>query len=266
MTENYLQENKELWNKRVPVHIDSSFYNMQEFIDGKNVLNTIELDLLGDIKGKSILHLQCHFGQDSLCMARMGAQVTGVDFSELAIQKAKELNTQIGTNAEFICCDVYSLKEHLDKKFDIVFTSYGTIGWLPDMDRWANIVSHFLQPGGKFVFAEFHPVVWMFDDNINTVAYSYFNDEPIITESEGTYTDRNADIKAKEYGWNHSIDEVVSALLSQKLSLQTFKEYNYSPHNCFKNLEEYTPGKFRFTHMGNKIPMVYSLVMEKFKI
>jgi len=266
MTENYLQENKELWNKRVPVHIDSSFYNIKEFVEGKNVLNSIELELLGDVKGKSILHLQCHFGQDSLSMARMGAEVTGVDFSEMAIDKANELNTQLGTHAEFICCDVYSLKEHLNKKFDIVFTSYGTIGWLPDMDKWAEIVSYFLKPGGKFVFAEFHPVVWMFDDNISSVTYSYFNDEPIITESEGTYTDRTAEIKAKEYGWNHSIDEVLTALMNKNLTLQTFKEYNYSPYNCFKNLEEFSPGKFRFQHMGNKIPMVYALVMEQFNI
>lgn len=264
--ENYLQENKELWNKRVSIHFDSSFYNMEEFLAGKNSLNEIELDLLGDIKDKSILHLQCHFGQDSLSMARMGAFVTGVDFSEAAIEKAREINDKLGTHAEFICCDVYSLKQHLDKKFDIVFTSYGTIGWLPDMNQWADIVSYFIKPGGKFVFAEFHPVVWMFDDNIRDITYSYFNDEPIITESEGTYTDRSADIKAKEYGWNHSIDEVLTALLRKDLTLLNFKEYNYSPYNCFKNMVEFTPGKFCFEHLGNKIPMVYSMVMEKFNI
>lgn len=259
MDENYLKENKDLWNARVPVHIESDFYGMKEFMDGKSSLNSIELELLGDVKGKSILHLQCHFGQDSISLARMGAEVTGVDFSEAAIAKAKELNDQLKTHAEFICCDVYSLKKHLDKKFDIVFTSYGTIGWLPDMDRWADIISHFLKPGGSFVFAEFHPVVWMFDDEIKEIKYAYFNAEPIITESEGTYTDRNADIKAKEYSWNHSLDEVITSLLNQGLEIKAFREYDYSPYNCFRNLKKLDDHKYVFEHIGNKIPMVYAL-------
>jgi 2-polyprenyl-3-methyl-5-hydroxy-6-metoxy-1,4-benzoquinol methylase len=263
MSDNYLEENKSLWNKRVPVHIESDFYGMKEFLQGKSSLKSIELDLLGDVKGKSILHLQCHFGQDSISLARMGAMVTGVDFSETAVEKARSINDELKTNAEFVCCDVYSLKEHLNKKFDIVFTSYGTIGWLPDLDKWANIVSHFLKPGGSFVFAEFHPVVWMFDDDVKEVKYSYFNAETIITESEGTYTNRKADIKAKEYGWNHSLDEVITALLNEGLQLNSFKEFDFSPYNCFKNMEEFSPGKFRFIHIGNKIPMVYALVAGK---
>ena len=136
--------NRTSWNKRVAVHMKSDFYFLEEFLNGKTSLNEIELNLLGDIRGKSILHLQCHFGQDSLSLARMGAEVTGVDLSDTAIEKAKELNTQMNLNAEFVCCNVYDLKDHLDKKFDIVFTSYGTIGWLPDLNRWADVVSHFL--------------------------------------------------------------------------------------------------------------------------
>jgi SAM-dependent methyltransferase len=263
MDEDYLKENKDLWNARVPVHVESEFYEMQAFLNGKSTLKSIEAELLGDVKGKSILHLQCHFGQDTLSLSRLGADTTGVDFSEAAITKAKELNHQLKTNAEFICCDVYSLKEHLDKKFDIVFTTYGTIGWLPDMDRWADMVSHFLKPGGKFVFAEFHPVVWMFDDDIKEIKYCYFNAEPIVIESEGTYTDRNADIKAKEYSWNHSISEVLTALLDQGLQIQAFREFDYSPYNCFRNLKKLGEDTFVFDHVGNKIPMVYALVATK---
>lgn len=259
MDEKYLSENKDLWNARVPVHIESEFYGMEEFLKGKSSLKQIEMDLLGDVKGKSILHLQCHFGQDSLSLARMGAHVTGVDFSEAAIDQARSLNDQLKTKAEFICCDVYSLKQHLDKKFDIVFTSYGTIGWLPDMDRWADIISYFLKPTGNFVFAEFHPTVWMFDDDIKNIKYSYFNAEPIIIQSEGTYTDRDADIQAKEYGWNHSLDEVLTALLHQGLTITAFKEYDYSPYNCFRNMKKLGEDQFIFEHIGNKIPMVYAL-------
>jgi 2-polyprenyl-3-methyl-5-hydroxy-6-metoxy-1,4-benzoquinol methylase len=261
--ENYIIENRTLWNKRVSVHVESDFYKMQEFINGKSSLNSIELELLGDVKDKTILHLQCHFGQDSLSLSRMGALVTGVDFSDAAIHKARELNIQLDTNAEFICCDVYSLKEHLDKKFDIVFTSYGTIGWLPDMDRWAHLISHFLKPGGSFVFAEFHPTVWMFDDNIKEIKYSYFNTGPIILDSQGTYTNREADIKAKEYGWNHSLEEVIMALLNQGLRITAFHEFNYSPYNCFKNMVKGEDHQFYFEHIGNKMPMVYALTAAK---
>lgn len=259
MTEHYLNENKKLWNARTEVHVDSDFYDMKSFLNGKSSLKDIELNILGDVKGKSILHLQCHFGQDSLSLARMGAKVTGMDLSDAAINKAKEINTQIGTDAEFICCDVYSLKEHLDKKFDIVFTSYGTIGWLPDLDKWADIIHHFLKPGGEFIFAEFHPVVWMFDNNFKEIAYSYFNVAPIIEENTGTYTDREAPIKNVEYSWNHPLDEVISALLNQGLSLKHFKEYDYSPYNCFQHTFKEKEDSYYIEHLGKKIPMVYSI-------
>ncbi|MFM7619546.1 MAG: class I SAM-dependent methyltransferase, partial [Bacteroidota bacterium] len=167
--EKLFELNRTSWNKRVAVHMKSDFYFLEEFLKGRTSLNEIELNLLGDIRGKSILHLQCHFGQDTLSLARMGAEVTGVDLSDEAIEKAKALNAQMGLNAEFICCNVYDLKNHLDKKFDLVFTSYGTIGWLPDLDRWAEVVSHFLKPSGTFLFVEFHPVMWMFDNEFETV-------------------------------------------------------------------------------------------------
>ena len=194
----YFKANKELWNQRTRIHKDSDFYNLANFKKGENALTSIELNELGDVNGKTILHLQCHFGMDSLSWSRMGAEVTGVDLSDEAISEANKLNDELGLNAEFICCNVYDLRENLDKKFDIAFTSYGTIGWLPDLDKWAAIVSHFLKEGGTFYIADFHPVLWMFDDEFTHIKYSYDNQEVIVTENQGTYTDRNADIKAKE--------------------------------------------------------------------
>ncbi len=173
--EDYLAINKNTWNTKTPVHLNSEFYGLEEFIKGKTSLKQIELDLLGEVKGKKILHLQCHFGQDTLSLARMGAEVTGVDFSDTAIKEANLLTQKINQSARFICCDVYSLPEHLDEEFDLVYTSYGTIGWLPDLNKWAQIIHRFLKPGGKFVFVEFHPVVWMFDDNFKEIKYNYFN-------------------------------------------------------------------------------------------
>ena len=152
---NYIEINRESWNHRTEVHLKSEFYDLEGFIKGKSSLNPIELNLLGDIAGKRILHLQCHFGQDTISLSRLGAEVTGVDFSDKAIESAKKIADQTGSSAKFICCDIYDLPDHLDEKFDIVFTSYGTIGWLPDLDKWAKIVSNYLKPNGTFVFVEF---------------------------------------------------------------------------------------------------------------
>ena len=150
--ERYIELNRESWNRRTAVHLTSEFYDVEGFLNGKNTLKDIELNLLGDISNKKVLHLQCHFGQDSISLSRLGAKVTGVDFSDKAIESARILNEQTKTDAVFICCDIYDLPQHLDETFDIIFTSYGTIGWLPDLNKWAQIVSRFLKTGGKFIF------------------------------------------------------------------------------------------------------------------
>lgn len=258
----YLAINKELWNEKVAHHLASDFYDQAAFMAGKNSLKEIELAILGDVSGKRILHLQCHFGQDSLSLARMGAQVTGVDFSDKAIEQACALNNELGLSASFICCDIFNLPAFLDEQFDIVFTSYGTIGWLPDLDKWASVIRRFLKPGGRFVMADFHPVVWMLDDDFSKIAYRYFLDEPIIETEEGTYADKNAPIKKLSIGWNHGLGEIFQALKNNSVQVIDFKEYDYSPYSCFRHLEEFEPGKFHIQHLGNKIPMVYSIVGE----
>lgn len=260
----YFEANKAIWNKRVSINYDSEFYGNDKFLETKNSLNSIELELLGDVIGKDILHLQCHFGQDTLSLANLGANVTGVDFSEEAIKKAKFLAHETNLNASFICSNIYDLKDSLDKKFDIVFTSYGTIGWLPDISKWAEIVSCFLKPGGKFIIAEFHPFIWMFDEDFEYIKYSYFHtDEPIEETIEGTYSDRNADIKMVEYGWNHTLADVTNALILNGLEINSLNEFTYSPYNCFPKMIEIEKGRFVFEKYGNKLPLVYSLAATK---
>ena len=259
----YININKETWNKKTAVHIASDFYNNEAFLNGKSSLNHFEIDLLGDVSQKKILHLQCHFGQDTLSLARLGAKVTGIDFSDQAIEKAKEYSKQLDLDATFICCDVYDTPNYLDEKFDIVFTSYGTIGWLPDMDKWAAVVSHFLKPEGKFVFVDFHPVVWLFDDDFKEVFYHYFKSEPIIEEETGTYADKKASLIQKTISWNHSISEVVNALIENGLTIHSLNEYDYSPYNCFNGMEEFETGKFRIKIFENKVPLVYSIKASK---
>jgi SAM-dependent methyltransferase len=193
----------------------------------------------------------------------MGASVVGADLSDKAINKARELATKTGVDASFVCCDLYDLPQHLEGQFDIVFTSYGTIGWLPDLDKWASVINHFLKPNGTFVFVEFHPVVWMFDDDFQKVGYRYFKSEPIVETSSGTYADREAAIETISVTWNHGMSEVISSLLKQGIQLQDLQEYDFSNYNCFSHTEEFAPNKYRIKHLGNFIPMMYSIVGTK---
>ena len=256
---NYVEKNRVAWNQRTVVHIDSAFYGQEAFLKGKNTLCEPELRLLGNVSGKKILHLQCHFGQDSISLARMGASVTGVDLSDKAVEKAKSLAKELNVDARFICCDLFELPHHLEEQYDMVFTSYGTIGWLPDLDKWAAIIARYLKPGGRFVFAEFHPVVWMFDNDFGEVAYHYAKAAPIIEKEEGTYADLSAPITTEMITWNHGIGEVLTSLLHHGLAINSFTEYDYSPYNCFRHTIEFEPGKFRIEKFGNKIPMMYTL-------
>lgn len=260
---NYIEINKQSWNNRTDAHLKSDFYDVENFIKGKTSLNDIELELLGNIKGKKILHLQCHFGQDTISLARLGALVTGVDLSDKSIASAKQLAIDTESDAAFICCDIYDLPNHLNQQFDIVFTSYGTIGWLPDLDKWAKIISKFLKTNGQFLIVEFHPVVWMFDDNFEKIGYNYFNSGAIIESESGTYADRSAKIEQTYVMWNHSLSEVINNLIKCGLEIKLLNEYDYSPYNFFNNTIEFEQGKYRIEHLDNKIPMVYSIFATK---
>jgi 2-polyprenyl-3-methyl-5-hydroxy-6-metoxy-1,4-benzoquinol methylase len=256
---NYLDINRKAWNNKIDAHLKSEFYDLDGFLKGKSSLNQFELALLGDIRGKTILHLQCHFGQDSISLSRLGAIVTGVDLSDKAIETAREIAKDTQSNTTFICCNIYDLPKHLNETFDIVFTSYGTIGWLPDLNKWAEIVSQFLKPNGQFVFVEFHPVVWMFDDNFEKIDYKYFNSGAILETESGTYADKNAEITQSYVMWNHGISEVLNNLIKHGLEIKSLDEYDYSPYNCFNKTIEFEPKKYRIEHLDDKIPMVYSI-------
>ncbi|WP_068472746.1 class I SAM-dependent methyltransferase [Saccharicrinis aurantiacus] len=263
----YISINKNLWNKKTEIHYKSKFYDVDSFLKGKDSLNPIELELLGNLDGKKVLHLQCHFGMDTISLARHGAISTGVDFSDEAIKKAKELNSSLSTNASFIQSDIYKLPDVLDEKFDIIYTSYGVIGWLPDMEKWAEIINHFLKPGGKLVFVEFHPIVWMFSYDFKKVEFNYSDSEAIIEELEATYTDSesNSNIKEKSVCWNHGLSTVINSIIKTGLSINDFQEYNYSPYNCFENTIEVEENQHKIKGLEDKFPLVYSLVASKKK-
>jgi len=259
MSENYEKINKELWNKKLEFHLEAPMYDMKAFMAGKNSLDEIVLNEIGDVSDLSILHLQCHFGQDSLSLSRMGAKVTGLDLSDKCIDKARDLNRQLGLNADFICANVLDTRSHTDAKFDMVYTSYGTIVWLPDLDVWAKVISESMNSGSVFYMAEFHPIIQMFDYPKENIAFPYFNTGAFEEELEGTYADPNADLKAKEIFWLHSISEVINALRNQGLELQFFNEHPYSPYDCFGNSKEVEKGKFVFGSFPYPLPHVYSM-------
>ncbi|CAH1001783.1 hypothetical protein LEM8419_02689 [Neolewinella maritima] len=259
--DDYLQHNRAHWNARTAAHLHSAFYDVAGWLKGEESLREIELALLPpDLTGLRILHLQCHFGQDTLSLARRGATVTGVDLSDAAIAAAQDLARQTGLAARFICCNLYSLPDHLDEPFDLVYTSYGTIGWLPDLDRWAAIVGRYLRPGGQFVFVEFHPFVWLWNEERTAIQYPYFSREAIVEEVSGSYTDRSETVSGTMVSWDHPVSAVITALLDQGLQLQHFREYDYSPYDCFPNAVEVTPQRWHLKELAGLIPLTYSLV------
>ena len=242
----YFETNKATWNEKVKVHSKSDMYDLQVFKAGKSSLMPYELKALGDVKGKSLLHLQCHFGQDTLSWSRLGATCVGVDLSDEGIKLAKEINAELELDANFVCCNVLDTSSYVDETFDIVFTSYGVIGWLPDLKPWGKMIAERLKPGGIFYMVEFHPIVWMFDylEGKPVMKYGYMQDDVIYEEYEGTYANTNSKMVSKEYGWNHGLSEVINALTEAGLHIDYLNEYDESPYNVLPDLIETDSGMF----------------------
>lgn len=257
------ETNRETWNKKVAIHAASDFYNLEGFKKGETSLKDYEIQALGDVSGKSLLHLQCHFGQDTLSWSRRGAQCTGLDISEEAIKLAKKLNHELGQDAKFVCCNVLDASAYIIEQFDIVFTSYGTIGWLPDLDPWGQLIFERLKPGGTFYIVEFHPIAWMFDYTKTPpcLSYGYQQKEAIYEEYKGTYADNNAELSSKEYGWNHGLGEVISSLTNAGFHIDFLKEHHASPYNIFPGLVETVAGMFELP--DRKYPLIFEVKATK---
>ena len=257
----YFEVNKDTWNKKVSIHKTSEFYDVEGFKKGKNSLNAYELNEVGDVKGKRLLHLQCHFGQDTLSWSRLGAKCTGIDLSDEGINEAKKLNNELGLDAIFIESNLYDVPKKVKGKFDIVFTSYGVVGWLPDLKTWGEIIASKLKKGGVFYMIEFHPIVWMYDFLQTTpkLAYPYLNKDVIYEEYSGTYTNSDAAILSKEYGWNHGLGEVVTALTNAGLQIEFLHEFEKSPYNSFPEMDKTEDGLFILKEDQRMFPLIYSI-------
>ncbi|MHA2139971.1 MAG: class I SAM-dependent methyltransferase [Candidatus Thorarchaeota archaeon] len=265
----FIQANKDMWEGRVDVHKESKFYDVEGFLKGKQTLDPIELVEVGDVTGKSLLHLMCHFGMDTLSWARLGAKIIGVDFSEKAVKLAGDLSNQIGLEARFIASDIYKLPDVLDEAFDIVFTSGGVLTWLPDLEQWAKIVSRYVKKGGFFYIREFHPFPYVFDDDEDVkdfrLRYPYFTPkEPLKFDDGATYVDQNAKIEnTVTYEWNHSISTLINSLIKAGLRINFFNEFPFTTWKALPFLEEQEDGRWILPSHQESMPLMYSLKATK---
>lgn len=259
----YTQINKKWWNNITSFHAKSKEYNLAAFKNGKTSLQPLEINELGNIKGKKLLHLMCHFGMDTLSLAREGAIVTGVDLSDTSIHLAKSLSEELHIPARFICSDIYKLQHVLHEEFDIIFMSYGVLLWLSSLEKWAEIIQKFLKKGGIFYIVELHPFTNILSCNFK-LQYDYFDKGPFLDEAEGTYTDWNAAMKGKTYEWSYTIADIVNTLLAKGLQIDFFHEFPYTMYNQFPgHMKKNKKGQYVLKNKKLQIPLLFSMRVKK---
>jgi SAM-dependent methyltransferase len=253
------QANRALWDVWTRLHLHSEFYGADAFRAGKKSLTWLEQEEIGFVRGKSLLHLQCHFGQDTLSWARLGAEVTGIDFSLESITQARLMAEQLNLPARFLCADLESGSLPIDETFDIIYTSFGVLSWLSQLRPWAQIIAKHLAKGGFFYIIEFHPVFGMLDDEGEAFKYSYFsNVEPIISSETSSYSGISHP-PLLCYQWNHSLSDVVTALTEAGLRVIFLHEFPYCLHNCYPFLSESSPGKYVVAKYPGLLPLLFSI-------
>jgi SAM-dependent methyltransferase len=260
----YLDVNRKMWDDLTPIHERSSSYDLEGFKAGKSSLKLIEVEELGPVAGKTVLHLQCRFGLDTLSWSRLGARVTGVGFSPRAIGLAQSLAQELGLAAQFVCYNVDHLPENLSAEFDIVFTSYGALCWLPDIQHWAQVVAHCLRAGGTFYVIDHHPFADVFDEAKAThtlaLTYPYFGSpEPTRFEGEGTCADPDSPYPWVSYEWTHSLGQIISALTSAGLRLEFLHEFPFCEYARFPCMHQDGNGWWWLPEGMPAIPFLFSL-------
>ena len=263
----YKYSNLKFWDSIVQEHLQSDFYDVPGFLAGKTSLDSLELEQVGDVSGRTLLHLQCHFGLSTLSWVRLGAIATGVDFSPTAIAAANKLSEKSGLQARFVESNIYNISSNLDEKYDIVFASYGVLCWLPDLTKWAEEIAQCMKIGGSFHLVEYHPLMTSLDSGGEkdvVLRNSYFNEGVEIFEAEGSYASPESSIKNSTYEWSHSIGEVITALIEGGLNIDNFAEHPYATDGGFVGyLRKSKDGKWRVPDHKWGVPLSYSLSASK---
>lgn len=255
--------NRLMWDSKVAAHLNSPLYDVPGFLSGRLSLQEHEIRDIGSVEGKSLIHLQCHIGLDTLSWARLGAQVTGLDFSSSSIEAARLLAEQTGLDATFITANVYDAVSAVGRTFDIVYTGVGALCWLPDLTRWAQVVAALLKPGGSLYLFEFHPIEWMLDqDEVGELRLRFdyftpqagFRDGGAVNYAAGDESDQ----ATPTVQWNHSLGDVVSSLISAGLTISTLREIDRTILEIWSGMERASDGMFRMKQ-GPSLPLMYVL-------
>ncbi|MEV5858518.1 class I SAM-dependent methyltransferase [Streptomyces sp. NPDC052071] len=264
--EDWHEINRARWDERVPIHAAGDFYGLDAFLAGRDALRDFELAEVGDVTGRTLLHLQCHIGLDTLSWARHGAaHVVGLDFSGPAVETARGLARSLelpADRAAFVAADVYDAAQAVpDSSYDIVYTGLGALNWLPDVTRWAEVAASLVAPGGFLYLAEFHSFTDCLDDETgSTVTYDYFSREAWVDDSPGTYADLDAvTVHNRSVEWQHPVGEVVSALAAAGLRIEFLHEHDASLFPRYQVLKRGGDGYYRFPSDRPRIPMMYSI-------
>jgi len=267
--DDYLDLNRVNWDGRAPIHLASAEYGVARFVEDPDRLSdvvTFDRERLGDIAGLRTAHLQCHIGTDTISLARLGAEVTGLDFSPASVAAARTLGERVGTEASFVEADLYSAPEVLgENRFDLVYTGIGALCWLPEIDRWAETVAALLAPGGRLFIREAHPVLWAIDEERNeglVLGYPYFEQrEPVVWDDSSTYVDTNQTVRASvTHEWNHGIGEIITALLAAGLRLTGFVEHTSVPWEALPGrMAVDDSGEWALIEHRERLPLTYTL-------
>jgi SAM-dependent methyltransferase len=267
------EQNLKSWESRVSVHAASKMYDLDGIVSGAKQYSDIfafDVEPLGDVSGLDAVHLQCHIGTDTVSLARLGARVTGLDFSPAALEVARDLAARCGVDARFVEAELYRAVDALGREqFDLVYTGVGSLGWLPDITGWARVVAELLRPGGRLYLREGHPMLWALDpdrdDQLLVVGYPYFEtEEPEVFDFPGTYTDGDASgVETVSHEWNHGLGEIVQAVLEAGLTLTRLVEHDFAEWKALDWMAVDDKGHWRLPDHRERLPVMYTLEARK---
>jgi SAM-dependent methyltransferase len=259
---NFQRDNQSLWGLKTPHHVSSDFYDVPLFLQGQTTLTEIEIFQVGDVRGLELLHLQCHFGLDTLSWVRQGAVATGLDFAPESIEAAKSLASETRLNCRFRCANVLEQQKDWANKFDRIVTSYGALCWLDNLEQWASNIAYYMKSGGMFSLLEFHPLTNLFCPEFSPAGLYSYSSIPVSRKRTGTYANRNAPIEYTEHVWGHNIGEILSSLISVGLTILKVEEHKYSPVMFHPEMIE-TPNGWTIEKHGEHLPMLLSVTASK---